>query len=268
VVEIEAKGEYTGSSYSWSGDETGTGNVKVDSVVFGKYISSSIWFGASPEPAKVTWEFEPAGNKTNLSWGFEANASYPMGRLFLNVMKGQLKKDFEKGLDNLAELMAEKDVKLSTTSEITKTDLEERRTMAAVTSGTMDEVTPQMEEMFNKVRKVVEEQGLQISGPPFAYYFDYDPETATTGLYCGVPVSALGEAGERVMPIVLEASPALMTLHKGPYDELSSSYNYLMEYVESNQVPVTWEAMEVYLTDPMTQPYSTLWETEIYFLTK
>ncbi len=268
VVDIKAEPGYIGSSYSWSGDKTGTGTVKVDSVVFGKYIASSIWFGPSPDPALITWELEPAGEKTLVKWGFHTDAKYPMGRIFLNLMKGQLQSDFQKGLDNLAELMAEKNIKLSHMSDVEKAQLPEQKAMVAATSGSMEEVTPQMEELFGKVMQEVEAQGLQVTGPPFSYYFDYDPENQTTSMYCGMPVAELGKPNNGVLPIVMKASPAIMTLHTGPYDELSSSYNYLMEYVETNEIPVTWEALEVYLNDPMSQPYSTLWQTEIYFLTK
>lgn len=50
---LASEPDYVGSTYTWNGKKIRTGKMVVDSVTFGKYIASSIYFGDAPEPALV-----------------------------------------------------------------------------------------------------------------------------------------------------------------------------------------------------------------------
>lgn len=265
VVEIVPLPGYVGSTYEWVGDQIGTGKMEVDSIAYPTHITAKIWFGGQPDPATVTWDFENADNGTRVTWGFHADAPYPLGRLILNMMKGGLQSDLDLGLERLKSHLESSEIQISNLSEIVETEIPEKITMVAKTSGTMDLVVSNMENMFNSVMSTVGEQGLEITGHPFCYYTDYNPEDQTTTAYCGVPVAMAGEPTEDVFPVTFPASRAIEALHTGPYEEFSISYTKLMEYVNENNLPVNWNAWEVYINDPMEVKYPALYKTEIYF---
>ena len=102
-VNIVSEPDYVGSVYTWKGERIGTGKIVVDSVVYGKYIASNIWFGEESEPSRVTWELEEAEEGTRITWTFRSKAGYPFGRLMLTLMQGQMKSSFEEGLQMLKE---------------------------------------------------------------------------------------------------------------------------------------------------------------------
>jgi len=264
-VIINSKEGYTGSTYEWEGESVGIGKMEVASVDYPNQITSYLWFGNQPDTSVITWELNGEGNSTDVTWGFQADAPYPIGRLLLNLMKGGLKSDFDKGLTKLKKYLEGKDTHLSTLSDITETQIPEKIAMVCKTSGTMDEIVVQMGDMFNDVMRAIEEQNLQMTGPPFSYYTDYNPEDETTTMYCGIPVAEAGQPTEKVAAVTFPASKAIMAVHAGPYEEFERSYNKMMEYVENNNIPVNWNAMEVYLNDPMKVKFPALYRTEIYF---
>lgn len=263
VIVTPAEG-YTGSVYSWSGEKIGGGKMEVASVEYPGTINSYLMFEGRPDTSMVTWTLEEIEGGTALSWGFEAEAAYPMGRIFLTLMKGQLQGDFEKGLQNLSELMDSKELQISVLSEITTTSYEDKLAMAGKASGTMDVLISEMQKLFTEVMKVVGEQNLSVTGPPFAYYTDYKPEDQSSTMYCGVPVAEAGKPTSMIMPVSFKGSKAITAVHTGPYDELSLSYGKMMQYINENQIPANFNAMEVYLNDPMETAFPAMLKTQIY----
>ena len=137
--------------------------------------------------------------------------------------------------------------------------------MVSTASGTMDEIVGHIENLFTEVISVIEDQELQMTGPAFSYYTDYNPADGTTTLYCGIPVLKAGEPTDKVAAVTFPARKAIMALHTGPYEEFERSYTKMMEYVETHEIPVNWNAWEIYLNNPMEVKFPTLYETEIYF---
>ncbi|MFW5821732.1 MAG: SRPBCC family protein [Bacteroidota bacterium] len=265
TVEIIPVEGYVGSSYEWTGEKTGTGKMKIDSVEYARHITADIWFGGQPEPATVTWDFEEAGDSTLVTWGFHADAGYPMGRIFLNLMKESLEEDLDKGLANLKDHLQSSEIQLSSVSEISPAIIPEITAMVSSISGSMEEIISNMEKMFSEVMNLVNEQGLEMAGPPFCYYTEYNPEDMTSTAYCGIPVLGPGEAKGNVDVKKFISSPAIKILHTGPYEELEKSYSKLMAYTQEHNIPVNYNAWEIYINDPMEVKYPALYKTEIYF---
>jgi effector-binding domain-containing protein/uncharacterized protein YndB with AHSA1/START domain len=250
---IEPKPGYVGSVYTWNGRKIKTGRMVVDSVVFGKYIASMIYFGKDPEPSLVEWNLEKTETGTHIKWQFTSEASYPVERLMMNLFRGAMQKDFEKGLDNLKAYLEENPPRLSTLGEIRAGTIGPMFTLVAGASGTMDQFGEQMSELFPRLAMEVESQGLQMAGGPFSHYLTYDAETGISDYLCGIPVATPGKNSGDIKARTYGKIPVIQVMHTGPYEEFVHSYDALMNYIESNGINVTMEAFEFYLTDPMTE---------------
>ncbi len=254
---------YVGSEYTWNGEMINTGKIVVDSVVFGEYIASDIYFGDDPEPGRVEWDLEKSDGGTLINWKFSSPTKYPVERLMMNVFKGRMKKEFDKGLGNLKKYLEENPPVLSSLGEISEGTIAPMYTMVAHASGTMDQFGEQMAELFPKLAAEVEAQGLRMAGAPFSHYLSWDEETGITEYLCGIPVATKGKDGEGIKAKTYREIPVIQAIHTGPYEDFMHSYTKLMEYIEENGIEVTMEAFEFYLTDPMSEPIVTKWQTLI-----
>lgn len=255
---------YNGTRFSWTGNVVGTGNITVDSTDFGKYIRSTVRFGGQQTPAKVTWHFEGNDNKTNVVWTFSSQAKYPLGRYAFLFKKKQIKSRYTNSLKLLKKQLETQGISLSTLSDFSIVNVPSMNTMVATTSGSMATVKSRFDSLFSRVIKAISDQSLQITGPPFSYYFDLDHETQMVTIYCGVPIKYHGEAQGIVRAVSFPSFKAVKAIHTGPYEELPESYQKMMAYIRKNNLKPTLEVWQFYLTDPKIEPIMTSWKTEIY----
>jgi effector-binding domain-containing protein len=90
----------------------------------------------------------------------------------------------------------------------------------------------------------------------------------------GVPVETETIADTRVRAEILPAGRYVTLLHVGPYDGLVAANAALQRWARDRGITwdmdegVVWRArVEHYLTNPVEQPDSSRWETELAYLT-
>jgi len=262
---VEPQKDYVGSEYSWSGKKIGSGKQIVDSVVFGKYIANTIYFGDDPVGSLVEWVFENSENGTKVNWSFNSKTHYPIGRLMMNLMKNRLQADFDKGLANFKKHFEAHPPTLGTLSEFEYSKIAPMYAMVIKSEGTMDEYATQMGASFGKIMEAIQSQGLQPAGAPFCHYVSFDEATGVTTYLTGIPVMAKGKDTDGVMAKKYPEIKVIQAMHTGPYEELMASYQKFMEHLAANQIETTQEAFEFYYTDPATEPNVMKWKTLIAF---
>lgn len=258
---------YIGSGYTWEGEKTGIGRMQIDTVSYGEYIGASIFFREGNNPSLVEWFFEPTDLGTKVTWQFSAEGKYPVERLMINLMKSGLQKSLDTGLANLKTHFEKTGVSLSSYGNIKVVDLESINAMVSGTSGTMEEITGQIESLFEKVMKEVNAQKLEIRGVPFGYYYNYNMENNTSSAYFGIPVGSAGKPTADAIFVSLPSSKAVMISHTGPYEEVGPAYEKLMKYIQENELTGTWEAFEFYQNDPMST-FPPFYKTDVYMTLK
>jgi effector-binding domain-containing protein len=109
-----------------------------------------------------------------------------------------------------------------------------------------------MQEPFAQLFAAVAEAGLSPAGPPMAR-FDLnlsDPDDADYEVAVPItlgPNGTMPDNAEDVRSDTMPAHYALVTTHKGPYDEIGTGYAALTEELNSLGYAVTGPASEVYL---------------------
>ena len=264
-VTIVPKPGYVGSTYAWDGKKLGTGRMEVKSVVEDQEIESSLWFGNVSTPSQVKWIFKPVDNGTLVTWSFSQKTTYPIGRLGMMFGKVFLKKSFDLGLANLKEYLESMPRKSSGLGDITVAELPPMTALVIEGGGTMESIGEQMGEMYQKLYTEAAEQKLEINGPPFALYLDYDESTGYSNFLVGVSVKSPGVDAGDVKARSYPGMSAVQAVHRGPYEEFEDSYEQLENYIVTNQVEVKGEVFEFYQVGMMTESDPTKWETLIAF---
>ena len=147
------------------------------------------------------------------------------------------------------------------TYEVHTTDLDELDTAVEYATLPVDEIGPWLGQAFADVAAYLERKGAGPVGMPFARYHRVDDATfdVEAGFTATTPVGGEGE----VEPSDLPKGPAAVTLHVGPYDTVAAAYGALDAWIHEHGGEPAGDPWEVYLTDPMTEPDSAQWRTEI-----
>jgi effector-binding domain-containing protein len=94
------------------------------------------------------------------------------------------------------------------------------------------------------------ELGEPPAGAPFALYYgeDFDPNDIDMEL-C-VPTARVLEGKGDIDARELPGGLAVFTIHKGPYDQMTATYEKLDAWVKENGYKYAGPAREAYLNDP------------------
>ncbi len=112
----------------------------------------------------------------------------------------------------------------------------------------------------------IEQEGLQMTGPPFAVYYSTPEEMARGEMQfdVGVPFSGTAHETDNIKIKTFPAQNVLVAIHKGPYSHISSVYAAMMEHITNNGYEVIGPPMELWLNNPMEVAESELL-TEVRF---
>jgi effector-binding domain-containing protein len=118
-------------------------------------------------------------------------------------------------------------------------------------------------------------RGVQPSGPPFFKYNVIDMERELQ-IEVGVPTATPVAGDDRVRAGTLPAGRYATLIHQGHYNQLVAANAALLEWIRKSglrsDVSTTPAGdrfgcrMEIYLTDPATEPNPELWQTEVTIL--
>ncbi len=117
--------------------------------------------------------------------------------------------------------------------------------------------------LFPEVVRVMGEQGVQPSGPPFSRLHRIDREKNEIDVEAGLPVRSPITAQGRVKPGELPGGRVARTWHAGEYHELPRSYARLESWMKSQKLAARAPFWEVYWTDPGIEPDPKNWLTQI-----
>jgi len=264
-AKIVSKSAYVGSTYAWEGVAVGTGKMEVISVEENAYIESHLWFGAVEEPALVEWNFEQVDGGTQVVWTFTQDTKYPIGKLGMMFGAMFLEKSFNTGLEQLKELMEANPPQKSYLGAISIEVQAEFAAMVTEGAGTMEELAVSLGELYGLIYGEVGKQQLEISGPAFVHYLDYDESTGFSNYLPGVKVKASGKKAGKVRPVVYPEMKVVQAIHTGPYEKFIESYTTLGAYIEANGLEVTGSGFEFYIVNAQSESDPDKWQTLIAF---
>jgi AraC family transcriptional regulator len=125
-----------------------------------------------------------------------------------------------------------------------------------------------------------QQHGIALTGLPFTRYYDVSAGLLT--VEPGMRIAAASDknpiqvdpswtiaAGEAEVRLdTLPGGFAAVTMHVGPYDQLSDAYAALEQWIESEGLTRSAAPWESYLTDPAESPDPKDWKTEVFWPVK
>ena len=125
------------------------------------------------------------------------------------------------------------------------------------------EVGAALQRILPQVGQYLASSGLQSVGQPLARYYRYDRDVVE--MDAGIRVTGPAEGNGTVTIKELPGGDVAVGIHLGPYGTLKRTHDALAAWLaQEGRIPreAPWE---VYVTDPMEEPDSSRWRTEIYW---
>ena len=116
---------------------------------------------------------------------------------------------------------------------------------------------------FGTVMGAVQEQHVQLAGPPFALYrgMPTDVVDVEAGFPLAAPFTHAGGGATKVVAGTLPSGRAYEAMHVGPYESLQQTYGAIVARMQEDGESPGDAMWEYYLTDPAVEPDPAKWQT-------
>jgi len=247
----------------WTSKKNGNGSMTIiESVPYTKVISS-LDFGMPG--ASNSFEFKEEQGVTKVTWSVNIpKLSYPVERFFGLLMPGMMKIFFVNGLEKLKEITEA----MPDPPALKITEIPEKAFVSVIDSCNWSDIGKKMGEMFGEIMALQKTAKFEFAGAPMSMYQKWDTVNHFTVFENCVPVDREVKGKGRVQYKVLPATRALMGTHFGAYDKTMYLYMAMDEYIKDFKLEETGGPIEEYVTDPMTEPDTAKWQTNVYFPVK
>ncbi len=263
-----------GATAKWEGNEdVGKGEQRIDELVQGERVRTHLTFlEPFASESDALYELAADGEGTKVTWAMVGDNGF-MSKLMCKFMDmdAMIGKDFEKGLARLKEQVesAEYAAAKLPAYEITTVD---RPAMLYV--GKREVVKwADMKAFFGKHfgegMAAIGKAGVAPAGAHTGVYFEWNEKDMTADMIAGIPVAADAKAKLKGLDVYeTPASKALVIDYAGGYSNMMAAHGAMDEYMKANNLTMNMNVVEEYITDPMSEPDSTKWHTNIVYLVK
>lgn len=249
-----------GATYSWTSEYSGSGTMEILEAESNKSMKTKLDFDAMGS-SNGYWNLTPKDGGTEVTWGF--TGEMPFFLRFMNSgMDAAIGADFVIGLNNLkAILEARKPV-----VEIAEVALEAHKIYYMHYAIGWEEISSELyAKSYGAIGEYLGEDMAKMTWAPLALIHVWDEVSQTAEMDICIPSASEKPAKDLILVGETYAGKALKAIHMGDYSETGNVHFALEDYMTANQLEMNGPAFEVFVTDPVEEPDTAKWVTEIYY---
>ena len=253
-----------GATYKWlsNNKNIGKGSLSIISSFPPDSILFLMDYGTDGN-SKCKFILTKADQKTYLTWSIESKVGMnPMSRWFGLFSDRMIGPDLEKGLSNLEQLIT--DVKIVDGYEIIDYEMPSRVLITVRDTASAATVTLKLSKMYNKISLFLKSVNLPPTGSPIAIFHNYSNHNLE--IEACIPVDSIIKVPEGINCLAKTPQKTVMVKYFGPYKSISVAYKAIETYINNNNIQVTGPGWEEYVTNPLLEPDTNKWQTNIYYL--
>lgn len=257
-----------GASMGWDGnDSVGQGVMTITEMEGNSSMKYSLVFMKPWESSSAGgFELTAVDGGTSVRWYDSGELPFlmrPMGKM----MDGMIGPDFEKGLAKLKVIAEEAAANSTGDYKVEEMNVEAMSYYSMTDSVVMADIGASMGAIYGKISAFLGKNNIEISSQPLCITHAYNVESAK--FEACIPVAETSVEGvDGIVAGKTYEGPVVKTTHMGNYFEIKGAYEALMAYMKENGKEVSGSPYEIYVTDPMQEPDTNKWITEVYFPVK
>lgn len=272
---FEGPDEGVGAKMSWVSEDpnVGVGSQWILESEKNKFVKSQMQFEGIDGVFLAELILEPVEGGTHVTWTYDGDVSNTsfgnasMGKLFWLMAESTLGPSYEEGLNSLKEVV---EAKPNITIEIGMTELTPMSYIGITSKMNpkdMDAISNEMGKSYGEIGKVLAQSKVQMAGARFSLYPSYSEEMME--MVCAIPVAPDAKiSNKKYVVMQTQGGKAIKGIHMGDYSNLEETHKQINEYIAYKKLETTGAPMEIYITDPGTEPDKSKWVTEVYYLIK
>lgn len=264
-----------GAISHWIGDKT-EGEQELAKLETNKSVRTKLRFIRPFEAHNEgTFDMVAMGDSTLIRWGMQGENTF-MGKLmsaFMDMDK-ELGPMFEKGLSNLKTLAEKQAVERAEAKAKAGYDIAVVERPAMVYFGTRKVVKwvdfkAFYGEQFGKAMGIIMKAGVQPASAPTAIFFKWDEANQQADVMAAVAIPTDAKAKLKGLSFQeVQASKAYQIAYFGPYEGSGKAHEAMDVRMKADSVALNGFIFEEYLTDPMHEPDTVKWNTNVIYLIK
>ena len=268
---VEGEAGQVGHKYAWEGNkDVGKGTMELVSIT-ADTVAEKLYFSGK-DVSDIFFVFKNNGAATNVTWVMNMNIGF-FGRGAMLFFQGKTDKmigtDYEVGLKKLKTVMeampTEPVANLFHGIEINEVIWTERNYFGKKATVSFDQLNKFLEDNFLKILNDAINQKLEHTGPPSGIFYTYDEQKKQTKCVAVISVPN-GQELKGWEKFNIPASEfALFVACKGNETEIKNAHQVIGEYMTEKGFTYSL-VIEEYLVGPMSEPDSTKWLTNIYYI--
>lgn len=259
-----------GYGYSWIGDVTGEGTYTISSLEPYERIDYDMFFKGQGD-SKGYWNFEPLNDsETRVTYAFIAEFGFfdRIGKFFIDMGLGM---PFEESLQALKLYIESGENPNAQVMEIPDYDIQQLSVSAMPYYGIRKAVAISemsssfFQDNFQALSVYLGDDMQSMTMPPFAIYEKWEPKTDETVVIVAVACSSSKPETENIKIGKTYEGQVLKINYYGAYEKSEMAHIAMDRHLTENNIEMNGSPYEVYVTDPSTEPDTTLWLTEVYY---
>ncbi|MCY1721170.1 GyrI-like domain-containing protein [Prolixibacteraceae bacterium Z1-6] len=252
-----------GAGYTWDSEnkKVGTGSVKITDAVAFRSITVSLNF-MKDSNATSTFLLSEVDGSIQITWFFKYNTGKnPIARWMGVFMDNFVGPDFEKGLQNLNALC--KGLETNKAYIVLLDDVEEFAFASIREKVQYIDISLKMEEMYEKIGNYLAQKEIEMAGMPYSLYHLMDEDGID--LECGIPTTSLLDGNDEIETGTFRKTRCAILDFYGDYQNLSDGHSAVQKWIENHGFTLAAPPIEIYESDPGTEPNSEKWLTRICY---
>ncbi len=255
-------GESAWISWISNNNKVGKGKLTILKNITNEVITTKLDF-EDRESSLSEYNFSTQDNTTTLTWSMESNFGYNLiGRWFGLFMDDMIGADYENGLLKIKQICETQPLKENIVGfDVTLINMPEENYLYIINKHTpVEEIGLKISENLLRLDKYFKLNNITPSTPPFTAW--YSNTHFVTGMgFSGEP--PLLDKGIKLGK--LNAGDAYVVSYYGAYNNTKLVHENMESYLLQKGKTLSAPPREVYVTDPLIEPDSLKWLTEIVF---
>ncbi|MCF8461387.1 MAG: GyrI-like domain-containing protein [Flavobacteriales bacterium] len=248
---------------SWVGDNSGVGKQVILEVTPNEYIKTSLVFGDDPAVQTAEWFFEEVDGVTKVTWNFigsEVSFFKRPGNLIGEYFVSSAYVASLAALKEVAEAAPEVE---ESAYEIKEVELEEVKYLLVSGDVKPADIGAFYGEKFGLIMGYLTDKKVEMGGHPSGLFYSWTDTLAK--MSAAIPVAS-DVVGTKDMEFrVVAATRGLQIDYYGAYDKTEAAHYAMDDYLGANGLELVGAVREVYVTDPMSEPDTSKWLTQIIY---